>query len=251
MAGDHCFFEHEGSRPLARRACAEGVGTMLLVLVVAGTAMALQAGAPGGAGAALLTTAFAASGALVALIVAIGPLSGGHFNPLITLLQWLGQERRTDCTLAYVAAQVLGGLAGAASANALHPAAARVFSGQGLATTQCLSEFVASAGLLLVVQLCSRASARAGGPFAVGAWLGGAIVATPTLSLANPALAAAALVAKGPMALRAADAGQFALIELAGALAAFAIVRLLYPGEASNKADAGSPENMRMTDDKQ
>jgi glycerol uptake facilitator-like aquaporin len=229
VASDPCFFERHPGRELARRASAEGLGTLLLVLVVAGATMALQASRQPTVGAGLVTTAFAASSALAGLIVAFGPLTGGHFNPLITLLQWLARERRTDCMLAYIAAQVVGGLIGAALANALYPEAVRAPSPHTTLPTELLSELTATAGLMVIVQACSRASVREGGPFAVGAWLGGAIVATPTLSLANPAIVVAALASDGPMALRPGPASAFIVAELCGALIAFAVVRWIYP----------------------
>lgn len=227
MAIGNCFFESQEGHPIARRAFAEGLGTMLLVVVVAGAAMAMPPRAD--AGAELVTIAFAASGALVGLIICLGPLSGGHFNPLITFLQWLGRERSSDCTLAYIAAQIVGAITGSLVANALHPAATYSQTGQGLTTSLLLSEFISSAGLLMIVQACSRSGAGSSGPFAVGAWLGGAIVATPTLSVANPAIVAAALVARGALGMGRHDAAMLCLVELAGAVFAYMMVRIAYP----------------------
>ncbi len=84
-----CFFEHDSLTPLARRASAEALGTLLLTVAALGAA-SLAAGFAADSGSALIISAIATSTALVSLIVALGPVSGGHFNPLITMLQWLG-----------------------------------------------------------------------------------------------------------------------------------------------------------------
>ncbi|UYY58027.1 aquaporin [Sphingomonas sp. S2-65] len=222
-----CFHEADPSLPLWRRAAAEALGTLLLVLAAAGAGIAasrLFAAVPG---LVLPVLALVLAGALVSLIVALGSVSGGHFNPLITLLQWLAGERGGMCTLAYVAAQLIGGVAGGWCAARLWQVEAAGSGGlgwQGLG-----GELVASAGLMLVVFACSRSGRASTGPFAVGAWLVAGVLATPTTSYANPAVIAGALVAGGPLALGAGSALPYLLGEAAGALVALCVVVLLFP----------------------
>lgn len=193
-----CFFESDPGLALWRRAGAEGVGTALLVTAAVGGGLAAERSAAEPALAALVVAA-SISGALVGLIVALGPVSGGHFNPLISVLQWLTGERTGRCAAAYAVAQVTGGLVGAVLAGALAPLA------PGPPTTAALrfgaSEMVAGLALMLVVFAVARSGQRSTGPFAVGAWLFAAILALPSGSLANPAVAIAATVALGPLAL--------------------------------------------------
>jgi glycerol uptake facilitator-like aquaporin len=92
---------------------AEFAGTLLLMLVVAGVGLTTRRGNPT---LGVMAEALGVAGALVGLIIAFGQVSGGHFNPLITLLQWLSGLRDLRCTIAYVAAQVAGGIVGALTA---------------------------------------------------------------------------------------------------------------------------------------
>lgn len=222
-----CFHEADPALPLWRRAGAEGVGTLLLVLAASGAGIAaarLFAAAPG---LVLPVMALVLAGALVSLIVALGSVSGGHFNPLITALQWFAGERGGICTLAYVGAQMVGGAIGGWAAARLWHAAAT--GSGGLGWHGVASECVASAGLMLVVFACARSGRTATGPFAVGAWLVAGVLATPTTSYANPAVVLGALVAAGPLALGAGSALPYWLGEVAGALVALLLVALLFP----------------------
>lgn len=164
-----CFFEQDPGAALIRRATAEGVGTLLLMLAAAGSGLTVQHLLPGGRIPGLLASAFATAGALVGLIVAFGAVSGGHFNPLITALQWLGGERRLDCTLAYVAAQVAGAILGALLANGVFGSGMRPAVLLPATLTLISSEVLAAAGLMIVVFACARSGRTETGPFAVGA----------------------------------------------------------------------------------
>lgn len=229
LAPETCFFERDPSVALLRRATVEGVGTLLLMVAATGSGLTVQhaatsAGIPG-----LLAGALATAGALVGLIIAFGPVSGGHFNPLITLLQWLGRERTLACTAAYVVAQFVGAAAGAVLAHALFAAGVRAVVYAPATGTLLASEVLAASGLMLIVFGCARSGRADVGPFAVGAWLMAAIIATPSTSYANPAITLAAVIASGPIALSGARALLYVAAEAAGALFAFAIVAMAYP----------------------
>ena len=224
-----CFFEDDPGLALGRRALAEGVGTLLLTIAAVGAGAASAQAFAELPGMALLVTAIAIAAALVGLILALGKVSGGHFNPLITALQWLAGERTISCTIAYVVAQGIGAIAGALLAQVLYPEAIASPPVGPVGFDLIFSELVASVGLMLVVFGCSRSGRIETGPFAVGAWLTAAIIATPSGSLANPAIALAAVLATGPLHLGPAMAGWFVVVELVGAVIALGLVQILYP----------------------
>jgi len=222
-----CFHETDPELSLWRRAGVEGLGTLLLVLAGSGagiSASRLFAATPG---LVVPLVALALAGALVALIVALGSVSGGHFNPLITMLQWLAGERATLCTAAYVAAQLVGGVLGGLIAASIWQALTA--GGAALGWHGIVSELVATAGLMLVVFGCARGNRADTGPFAVGAWLVAGIMATPTTSYANPAVVLGAIVTAGPLALSADSALSYVLGEVAGALIALLAIMAFFP----------------------
>jgi glycerol uptake facilitator-like aquaporin len=224
-----CFTEADPQLALARRAMAEFAGTLLLMLVVVGVGLTTQSG---GHTLGVMAEALGVAGALVGLIIAFGQVSGGHFNPLITLLQWLSGLRSLNCTIVYIAAQLAGGLVGAVAAafmfGAFGPRSVTPLIKPGLA----MSEFIASAGLMIIVFGCTRAGRKDTAPFAVGAWLAAATIATPSGSYANPAIALAAIFATGPTSLPAHTAFLYVFVEVVGALLALATVAFCYPARS-------------------
>ncbi|SDR60796.1 Glycerol uptake facilitator (Major Intrinsic Protein Family) [Rhizobiales bacterium GAS191] len=228
-----CFFERDPGMALARRATVEGVGTLFLMVAATGAGLALRHLLPDNPALGLMAGAFATAGALVGLIIAFGAVSGGHFNPLISGLQWLGGERNLDCTLAYVAAQLLGALLGALLANAMFGIGGQFTNAPPSWALSC-SEIVASAGLMIVVFGCARSWRIETGPLAVGAWLSAAIMATPSTSYANPAITLAAIFADGPIALSVTTAVAYMAAQLVGALLAFLVVIIAYPRRAAS-----------------
>jgi glycerol uptake facilitator-like aquaporin len=223
-----CFVERDPGLALARRAGVEGIGTLLLMFVATASGLAASHLSPTEPVLGLLISAVAIAGALAGLIIALGAVSGGHFNPLITALQWLAAERSLRCTIAYIAAQSIGAIAGAGVADALFTAAPMSVQGN-CSWAMGLSEIVASAGLMLVVFGCARSSRAETGPFAVAAWLTGAIVAMPSTSYANPAIALGAAFAAGPIGLGRQTALFYLAMEIVGALIALAIVSGAFP----------------------
>lgn len=199
---------------------------MLLVLAASASGIAAVRQLPAQPGAVAFIVAATVAGVLVSLIVALGRISGGHYNPLITWLQFLAGERSLTCTIAYVIAQMLGGIAGGFAATALWQASAGPSGGLGWSGFG--SEFVASAGLMLVVFGASRSGQSQTGPFAVGAWLIGAILATPSGSYANPAVVAGALVTTGPLSISVRSAVPYVSAEIAGALVALLAVWVIF-----------------------
>jgi len=212
-------------RPIA----AEFVGTALLLAAIVGSGIMAQRLCGGNVGLALLANAIATGGALVALILAFGPVSGAHFNPAVTLADaWQGGIS-WRIVIPYVAAQVAGALGGTALADGmfglpLFSASHHLRAGSGL----LVSEFVATFGLLATIWGCVR-SRPAATPYAVAAYIVGAYWFTPSTSFANPAVTIARSFTDTFAGIRPHDAPGFIAAQLVGAAAATALFAWLSP----------------------
>jgi glycerol uptake facilitator-like aquaporin len=222
------FFEINAQLPILRRALVESVGTAFLLIAVIGSGQAAAKHVQTETLVASLVVAVSIAGALVGLIVALGKVSGGHFNPLITFAQWLSGERGTACTVAYVIGQLVGGAIGAAVAATMFGSSLNTALMNYPTLGGLLSELVASAGLMTIVLGCARSTKWETGPFAVGAWLLAAIVATPSTSYANPAVTLAAVFAPGLVGLSPQTAILFVLAQLAGMFTAIVFNRVAF-----------------------
>src|SRR3954447_4031174 len=177
------------NRELARKLTTEALGTGLLVAAVIGSGIAAQRLSPGNVGLQLLENSTATAGALVALILAFGSVSGAHFNPVVSLAdRWFGGLSSRDLGV-YVVAQVLGGCLGAIAANLMFDLPAidvstKVRSGADL----WFAEVIATLGLLLVIFGVVRAGRAALAPFAVAGYIAAAYWFTSSTSFANPAV---------------------------------------------------------------
>jgi arsenate reductase len=209
---------------------AEALGTGLLVIAVVGSGIMAQRLTPGQTGLELLENSIATALALAAIILALGPVSGAHLNPAVSLVDRL-LGRLTGLELgAYWIAQVLGGCIGAVLANLMFalPAitiSAHVRSGPAL----WLGEAIATVGLILVIFGMARSGRGAAVPYAVGAYIGGAYWFTSSTSFANPAVALARTLTDTFAGIAPASAVVFIAVELVSALVALALVRFLYP----------------------
>jgi glycerol uptake facilitator-like aquaporin len=219
------------TRPdLRRRAVAEAVGTALLLAAVVGSGIMGERLAGGNVAIALLANTLATGAALVALILAFGPVSGAHFNPVVTLADATQRGLAWTSVPAYLAAQVVGAFVGVATAHVMFAEplfAASRHARAGL--PQLVSEFVATFGLLAVIWGCARSRAAAV-PFAVAAYITAAYWFTASTSFANPAVTLARAATDTFAGIRPADAPGFIAAQLAGAAAATALFRWLTPG---------------------
>lgn len=215
--------------PLARRAAAEFMGTAFLVAAIIGSGIMGERLAGGNVAVALLANTIATGAALVALIFAFGGISGAHFNPAVTLMDALESGIRWQEVPPYIAAQVVGGLTGAATAHLMF--GQRILSLSQHARTggaQVFSEFIATFGLLSVIWGCSRLRANSV-PFAVGAYITAAYWFTSSTSFANPAVTIARCVSNTFSGIRPVDVLPFIAAQLAGAFAATLLFRKLIP----------------------
>lgn len=217
---------------LLRRVVAEFAGTLLLLTAVVGSGIMGDRLAGGNVAIALLANTFATGAALVAIILAFGPISGAHLNPAVTLADaWLGGMQWRE-TPAYIAAQTAGAFAGVAVAHLMfgHPVlsiSTHIRSGPA----QAFSEFIATFGLVAVIWGCVRARPSAV-PFAVGAYITAAYWFTASTSFANPAVTLARSLTNTFAGIRPADVPGFVAAELAGALVATALFRWLTADQA-------------------
>lgn len=232
--------------PLPTRFLAEFVGTALLVAVVVGSGIAAERLSPGDAGLQLLENAAATAAGLAALILALGSVSGAHFNPLITMADRLFGGIATGDAVAYVAAQMSGGAVGAVVGNLMfsEPAiqwSTKTRTGGGL----WLAEAVATFGLVLVVFGVVRSGRTTAAPFAVGAYIGGAYFFTASTSFANPAITVSRTLTDTFTGIYPASAPAFVAFQVIGAAAAAAVVRVLYPSIAAVATDVVIPSHRR------
>jgi len=218
------------TRPrLARRSLAEGLGTAFLVATVIGSGIMGERLAGGNVAIALLANTFATGAGLVALILTFGPISGGHFNPVVTLADATQGGIPWRDVLPYVMAQVGGAFAGAAAAHLMFGEPVFSVSHHARAgVAQVFSEFVATFGLLSVIWGCSRARPQAT-PFAVGAYISAAYWFTSSTSFANPAVTLARAASDTFAGIRPVDAPGFIVAQVCGAAAATSVFRWLVP----------------------
>jgi glycerol uptake facilitator-like aquaporin len=216
---------------LARRLTAETVGTALLLSVIVGSGIMGERLAGGNVAIALLANAVATGAGLVALILAFGPVSGAHFNPVVTLAEAWQRRLSWRDVPGYVIAQVIGAPLGVLLAHAMFGEAALTASTHARAGAgQLVSEIVATFGLLSVIGACARTRPSAA-PFAVGAYITSAYWFTASTSFANPAVTLARSLTNTFAGIRPADVPPFILAELVGASAAIALCRWLLPME--------------------
>jgi glycerol uptake facilitator-like aquaporin len=229
-----------------KKATSEAVGTAFLLATVVGSGIMGERLAGGNVAIALLANTLATGAGLVALILTFGPISGAHFNPVVTVADaWEGGTRWRDVPV-YLVAQVLGAIGGVAIAHVmfdepLFAASEHVRAG----TSQLFSEFIATFGLLSVIWGVSRRNAQFT-PFAVGAYITAAYWFTASTSFANPAVTLARSLTHTFSGIRPVDVPGFIAAQLAGAGAATALFKFLVPAHRAkieaSRADAAATE---------
>jgi glycerol uptake facilitator-like aquaporin len=215
---------------LPRRLVAEALGTALLLAIVVGSGIMGERLAGGNVAIALLANTLATGAGLVALILTFGPVSGAHFNPVVTLADASQGGLPWREAPAYLAAQVAGAFGGVAIAHLMFDERALFFASQHAraGSAQLLGELVATFGLMAVIWGSAR---RRPGlvPFAVGAYITSAYWFTSSTSFANPAVTLARAASDTFAGIRPVDAPGFIAAQLVGAAAATALFRWLVP----------------------
>ena len=217
-------------RDLLRRSSAEAVGTALLVAIVVGSGIAAQRLSPNNVGLQLLQNSTATGAGLVALILALGPISGAHFNPVVTLADRLLGGISTRDGSVYVIAQTMGACVGAMVANLMFDLPAvtlstHVRSGAGI----WLGELVATFGLLLVILGVVRAGRASAAAFAVGGYIAAAYWFTSSTSFANPAVTIGRTLTDTFAGIAPSSVPAFIAFEIVGALLAVGLAHFWNP----------------------
>ena len=243
--------------PLLRRLLAELVGTALLVTVVVGSGIAAQRLSPNDVGLQLLENSTATVFGLAVLILMFGPISGAHFNPVVTAADWLlGRRKGTGIgsrdAAAYALVQVTGAVMGAWLANLMFDR--RVFelsSKDRITTGHLVGEIIATAGLIALIFTLARTGRAALSAAAVGAYIGAAYWFTSSTSFANPAVTIGRMFSDTFAGIAPASAPGFVAAQIIGAGIGLALVVALYP-DAAQTADevvVPHPQSHHVTTD--
>jgi glycerol uptake facilitator-like aquaporin len=201
---------------LGRKLLAEGLGSLLLAAAVVGSGIMAERLADGNAAVALLANTGATVAALATLIAMLGPVSGAHFNPVISLVVAFRRDLSPSAAITYVAIQVAGCCAGAVLANAMFELPlVQASTHMRTGGAQWLAEAVATAGLVLVV-LTSPSVREAA--WRVPAWIGAAYWFTASTSFANPAITLARSLSDTFAGIRPTDALGFIAAQFVGGL---------------------------------
>jgi len=217
--------------PLSRRLLAEFLGSAVLAAVVIGSGIAAETLSPGATGLELLENAAATAAGLFAIILMVGPVSGAHLNPVVSLVDAAFGGLSWRDAAAYLPAQVAGCVSGAVVANLMYGHTAISLSTKHRATgAHFLSEVVATAGLILVIFALARTRRNAVAPAAVGAYIGAAYFFTSSTSFANPAIAVGRMLSDTFAGIAPSSVAPFVAAEVLGGLVGYALVRALYPG---------------------
>jgi glycerol uptake facilitator-like aquaporin len=229
---------------MPQRLAAEAIGTGLLVAAVVGSGIMAEALAGGNAALALLANTLATAAALVALILAFGPVSGAHINPAVTLVVASRGGLPWSEAAGYIAAQCAGGMLGVWLAHAMFDLPILQVSGTGRAGPgQWTGEFVATFALVSVIWSCTRHAPRAV-PYAVACTIAAGYWYTSSTSFANPAVALARGFTDSFSGIRPADIPAFMIAELLGAAAATALFAWFAADSVARRA-LGTPEPHR------
>ena len=222
---------------LTRRTAAEYLGTLFLVATVVGSGIMGERLAGENVAIALLANTLGTGAALVALILAFGPISGAHLNPVVTLADAMESGIAWREAPYYILAQVSGGICGAIAAHLMFGLDVVSLSRHARSgPAQLFSEFVATFGLLSVIWGCARHRSNAVA-FAVGAYITAAYWFTASTSFANPAVTIARSLSDTFSGIRPADVLGFIVAQLAGGIAATLVFRWLGPSLRSAAKD--------------
>ncbi|MGY0539983.1 aquaporin [Nocardioides sp. YJ-D4] len=226
---------------LPRRVLAEFLGTALLVAVVVGSGIAAEQLSPDDVGLQLLENSMATVFGLAALILMFGPVSGAHFNPVVSLADWfLGRKAGKGLSLAevgaYVVAQVAGAIGGALLANVMFDVDQAISTKERATGGHFVAEIVATAGLVALIFALVRSDRGALAAPAVGGYIGAAYWFTSSTSFANPAVTIGRVFSDTFAGIAPGSVAPFILAQLVGLVVGVLLILALYPG-AGDKAD--------------
>jgi arsenate reductase len=235
---------------LPRRLLAEFVGSAFLAAVVVGSGIAAQQLSPGQVGLELLENAAATAVGLFAVILMVGSVSGGHLNPVVSIVDAAFGGIGWRDAAAYVPAQVAGCIGGAMAANAMFGLAVVSISHKDrISGPHGLAEVIAVLGLLLLIFALARSHRASLTPAAVGAYIGAAYFFTSSTSFANPAITVGRMFSDTFAGIAPASVPGYVGAQAVGGAVAFGLIRLLYPGVRSAAADVVVPAQRAASTD--
>jgi glycerol uptake facilitator-like aquaporin len=215
---------------LWRRLLAEFLGSAFLAAIVIGSGIAAQNLSPGNTGLELLENAAATAAGLFAIILMFGPVSGGHFNPVVSFTDAVFGGLRWRDAAAYLPAQVAGCIAGAVAANLMFAKAAVSISAKHRASpAHFLSEIIATLGLILVIFALARTGRARAAAAAVGAYIGAAYFFTSSASFANPAITIGRMFSDTFAGIAPSSAPSYIAAQIVGGVVAVGVIKALYP----------------------
>jgi glycerol uptake facilitator-like aquaporin len=237
---------HEVTPTLARRLFAEFLGTGLLVTVIVGSGIAAQQLSPGQTGLQLLENSTATAFGLAVLILMLGPVSGAHFNPVVSLADWfLGRRTRAGINLsevgAYTIAQCAGGILGAVLANVMFDVNQHLSTKDRVGGGHLVGEVVATAGLIALIFALARSKRGLLAAPAVGAYIGAAYWFTSSTSFANPAVTVGRMFTDTFAGIAPSSVPPFIGMQVVGTAVGIAIVLVLYPDAGERAGDVVVP----------
>jgi glycerol uptake facilitator-like aquaporin len=239
---------------LVKRLVAEGLGTALLVTVVVGSGIAAAELSPNDTGLQLLQNSTATVFGLAVLILVLGPVSGAHFNPVVSAADWLLTRRVGGGlsgreVLAYAGAQTVGGIAGAVLTNVMFDLPAAQLSGKDrLSVGHGIGEVVATAGLVLLIFALARTGRAVLSAAAVGAYIGSAYWFTSSTAFANPAVTVGRMFSDTFAGIAPSSAPVFIAAQVVGGLLGLGLVRYLFPDASATAGRAVVPHPASTTE---
>ncbi|GAA3326345.1 MIP/aquaporin family protein [Paeniglutamicibacter sulfureus] len=234
--------------PLWRRAIAEVLGTGLLVAIVVGSGIAAQQLSPNDIGLQLLQNSTATVLGLTVLILVLGPVSGAHFNPVVSLVDSiLGRRSGTGLSVpelgTYVVAQTVGGIGGSVLANAMFEVGTSISTKDRATPGHLLAEVVATAGLVLLIFALAATNRGVLAAPAVGAYIGAAYWFTSSTSFANPAVTVGRIFSDTFAGIAPASAPGFIVAQLIGAAVGLGLLLVLFPFAGRSADDVILPHS--------
>ena len=229
----------ESSNTLAnaiRRLAGEFLGSALLTAIVVGSGIAAQRLSPSDPGLQLLENAIATALGFTVLILVFAPLSGAHFNPVVSVVDALLGHRTWSEALRYIPAQIIGCITGAVLGNLMFGNPAATWSRTDrLSAPHLLAEVVATAGLIVVIFSLARTGRAALTAPAVGAYIGAAYFFASSTSFANPAITIGRMLTDTFTGIAPHSAGGYIAAQFVGAALGWACVLLLFPNDRSSE----------------
>jgi glycerol uptake facilitator-like aquaporin len=238
---------------LTRRVAAEFLGTGLLVTVVVGSGIAAQSLSPDDVGIQLLENSTATVFGLTVLILIFGPVSGAHFNPVVSLADWfVGRRSRAGLSLrdagAYSAAQFVGAIGGALLADVMFAVPVALSTKHRITGGHAIGEVVATAGLLALIFSLARSHRAAVSAPAVGAYIGAAYWFTSSTSFANPAVTVGRVFSDTFAGIAPSSVPGYIGAQIGGAAVGVAVVLFLYPDASASADDVVVPHPVPRSD---